>query len=112
MGFGLMAMFPNNRRTARRAALSVLGSLPGMILLQAVAFPFCLVPLVVASSLTWLLGSESRLADKGIVVAGLLTVGLFTAASLIGLWAGSTVTWRMTGGIEPPVEVPSIEEPC
>jgi hypothetical protein len=99
--FGVMAIFPTNRRTAGRAAISVLGSLPGMVLLQALAFPFCLVPLAIASSLSWLLGPQSRLADKGIVVAGILAVGMFAVASFFGLWAGSTMTWRMISSAEP-----------
>jgi hypothetical protein len=96
----LLALLPPTRRFARRVALSLLASFPGVLLFQIAAFPFCLALLLLCAALFWLLGPDSHLADQLSVPVLLSIIGLFALASLGGFYAGWSVAWTVSGGAD------------
>jgi hypothetical protein len=96
----LLAILPPTRRLARRLAMSMLASFPGVFLFQLLAFPFCLALLLLAAAVSRLLGPESTLAGRLVVPAFFAIMALFAAASLCGFYAGWTVAWRVGGGAD------------
>jgi hypothetical protein len=96
----LLALLPPTRRLARRLAMSMLASFPGVFLFQILAFPLCLALLLLAAAVFRLLGPDSSVADSLIMPALFLIMILFAAASLGGFYAGWSVAWRVSGGAD------------
>ncbi len=96
----LLALLPPTRRLARRLAMSMLASFPGVFLFQVVAFPLCLALVLLVAAVYWLLGPDSLVADRLMVPALLSSMILFAAASLCGFYAGWSVAWRVSGGAD------------
>ena len=96
----LLLLVPPARQLASRVALSMLASFPGVFIFQVVAFPFCFLPLLVPVLLFSLLGSDSYVAGFSVVVGVLLATLLFALASLCGFWAGWSVAWDVSGGVD------------
>jgi hypothetical protein len=98
----LLGLVRATRRTARRVAVSMLASFPSVILFQVVAFPFCLVFVLVAGVLLRLIGSYEPAVDfiKLLALFPLfLSMGLFALASLCGFWTGWSVAWDVSAGV-------------
>jgi hypothetical protein len=96
----LLGLLPPTRRLARRLAMSMLASFPGVFLFQVLAFPFCLALLLLVAAVFRLLGPDSSVADRLVVPAILSSMILFAAASLCGFYAGWSVAWRVSGGAD------------
>jgi hypothetical protein len=96
----LLALLAPTRRLARRLAMSMLASFPGVFLFQVLAFPLCLALLLLAVAVFRLLGPDSYVADRLAVPALFSSMILFAAASLCGFYAGWSVAWRVSGGAE------------
>jgi hypothetical protein len=96
----LLALLAPTRRLARRLAMSMLASFPGVFLFQVLASPLCVALLFLVAAVFWLLGPDSSLAERLIMPAIFSSMILFAAASLCGFYAGWSVAWRVSGGAD------------
>jgi hypothetical protein len=113
-GCAIAVCVPAWRGPAKRVAVSMLASFPGVVAVQATVFPICMVLALGAGAIAWsfVLLLEPNLSKFGLLakpigsLAELLmitllfaSIALFAVASLCGSYLGWTIAWDMTDGV-------------
>jgi hypothetical protein len=104
IGCALAALDPARRRTARRVALSIAATFPGVFLCQALVFPLfvaCVGTALVGSGLLESANHASASAAVGVSFI-LLALALVLFASLYGFFLGWRIAWDVSGGAHIP----------
>jgi hypothetical protein len=103
VGCAVLALVPKTREIARRAALSMVATFPGVFLAQGLVAPVVATWFVLGLLLVRLIDAgptlESPVAIAATIIVLLVALAAVTAASLYGFYVGWMVMWRITGGV-------------